>query len=123
MDTVIGDPQPSFNDCSTRETMQMTGRNVGALLTEQGIMWGGFQGGFTVQTLNRLEQLPHLEEAMHSIACVDVVGDVVADVKRSIRQIRGKAGVEPSGEPDAANRQQVIGVGPQPWLHQLRVGH
>jgi phospholipase C len=36
-DTVIGDPQPSFNDCSTRETMQMTGRNVGDLLTEQGI--------------------------------------------------------------------------------------
>jgi phospholipase C len=43
-DTVIGDPQPSFNDCSTRETMQMTGRNVGDLLTEQGITWGWFQG-------------------------------------------------------------------------------
>jgi len=64
-DTVIGDPHPSFNDCSTCETMQMTGRNVGDRFIEQGITWGWFQGDITVQTLNRLQQLPECPDGRH----------------------------------------------------------
>jgi len=44
--TVIGDPQPQYDDASTRETVAMSGRNVGDLLNAQGITWGWFQGGF-----------------------------------------------------------------------------
>ncbi len=43
---VIGDPQPRFDDCSTREVLGMTGINVGDLLNEAGVTWGWFQGGF-----------------------------------------------------------------------------
>lgn len=44
--TVIGDPQPAYDDCTTRDSVGMSGRNVGDLLTAQGITWGFFQGGF-----------------------------------------------------------------------------
>ncbi len=45
--TMIGDPQPFYDDCSSRETVKMTGKNVGDLLNAKGITWGWFQGGFT----------------------------------------------------------------------------
>jgi hypothetical protein len=45
-ETVIGDPQPRYDDCSSREVMGMTGVNVGDLLNVKGISWGFFQGGF-----------------------------------------------------------------------------
>src|SRR5438876_1118469 len=44
--TVIGDPQPANDMCSTRETVTMTGRNVGDLLNAKNVTWGWFQGGF-----------------------------------------------------------------------------
>ena len=44
--TVIGDPQPAYDDASTRETVAMSGQNVGDLLNAHGITWGWFQGGF-----------------------------------------------------------------------------
>ncbi len=44
--TVIGDPQPALDDASTRETVTMSGRNVGNLLNDRGVTWGWFQGGF-----------------------------------------------------------------------------
>ncbi len=44
--TVIGDAQPAYDDCTTRDSLGMSGRNVGDLLTAQGISWGFFQGGF-----------------------------------------------------------------------------
>jgi phospholipase C len=50
--SVIGDPQPFFDDCSTRETMQMTGKNVGDLLNAKGVTWGWFQGGFKPSSTN-----------------------------------------------------------------------
>jgi phospholipase C len=50
--SVIGDPQPFFDDCSTRETVQMTGKNVGDLLNAKGVTWGWFQGGFTPSSTN-----------------------------------------------------------------------
>ena len=50
--SVSGDPQPVFDDCSTRETVQMTGKNVGDLLNAKGVTWGWFQGGFTPSSTN-----------------------------------------------------------------------
>src|SRR5499425_2246101 len=48
--SVISDPQPFFDDCSTRETVMMSGRNVGELLVAKNMTWGFFQGGFRPST-------------------------------------------------------------------------
>jgi len=45
--TLIGDPDPAFDICSTPPTVEMTGTNVGDLLNAKGITWGYFQGGFS----------------------------------------------------------------------------
>lgn len=44
--TLIGDPDPTFDGCSTPPTVQMTGKNVGDLLNAKEVTWGWFQGGF-----------------------------------------------------------------------------
>lgn len=44
--SVIGDPQPAYDNCSTRETVSLSGKNVGDLLNAAGVTWGWFQGGF-----------------------------------------------------------------------------
>lgn len=46
--TVIGDPDPTYDDCSktSKPTVAMQGTNVGDLLNAKGISWGWFQGGF-----------------------------------------------------------------------------
>ena len=44
--TVIGDPNPFFDNASTGSTIQMSGTNIGDLLNGQNITWGWFQGGF-----------------------------------------------------------------------------
>jgi len=44
--SVIGDPQPAFDNCSSRETVSMAGTNIGNLLNNKGVSWGFFQGGF-----------------------------------------------------------------------------
>jgi phospholipase C len=44
--TVIGDIDSSYDDCSSGQTISMTGKNVGNLLNEKGVTWGWFQGGF-----------------------------------------------------------------------------
>jgi len=67
--SVIGDPQPSHDDCSTRETVAMSGPNVGDLLNAKGVTWGWFQGGFADCTLShtgadghlKLDYIPHHE--------------------------------------------------------------
>jgi len=45
--TVIGDPDPQFDDCANPKAglLTATGRNVGDLLNEKQITWGWFQGG------------------------------------------------------------------------------
>ena len=45
--TVIGDPDPTYDDCSGSTKVSMTGTNVGDLLNAAGVTWGFFQGGFT----------------------------------------------------------------------------
>jgi len=50
--SVIGDPDPFYDDCSGSEKIGMlsTNKNVGDLLGAKGISWGWFQGGFTPTT-------------------------------------------------------------------------
>ena len=44
--TIIGDPDPAYDDCSGTDTANMTGTNVGELLNRHNVTWGWFQGGF-----------------------------------------------------------------------------
>jgi phospholipase C len=44
--TVISDPQPTGDKATTRDNVQMSGRNIGDLLNAKNITWGWFQGGF-----------------------------------------------------------------------------
>ena len=44
--SVIGDPDPFYDDCSGSTTVAMTGKNVGDLLSAKGVTWGWFEGGF-----------------------------------------------------------------------------
>jgi phospholipase C len=45
--TVIGDPDPAFDDCSSAgDHLAMTGKNIGDLLNAKGVTWGWFEGGF-----------------------------------------------------------------------------
>jgi len=50
--TVIGDPNPAYDDCSGGTTVAMTGKNVGDLLNARGVTWGWFQGGFRPSSRN-----------------------------------------------------------------------
>jgi phospholipase C len=43
--TLISDAQPYWDDCSTRDAVGMTGKNVGDELNTAGLSWGWFQGG------------------------------------------------------------------------------
>ncbi len=49
-DTVIGDPDPYYDDCSGSTQIAMSGTNVGDLLNAKGTTWGWFQGGFAPTT-------------------------------------------------------------------------
>lgn len=52
--TVIGDPDPSGDVCSTttKATLSMSGRNIGNMLNDAGISWGWFSGGFDLALTN-----------------------------------------------------------------------
>jgi phospholipase C len=50
---LISDVDPAYDLCSsTTNQVAMLGRNVGDLLNAKGISWGGFMGGFDLQTTN-----------------------------------------------------------------------
>ena len=48
--SMIGDPQPYYDDCSVRDMARLSGQNVGDLLNAKGVSWGWFQGGFAPTT-------------------------------------------------------------------------
>lgn len=50
--TVIGDPRPLGDLCSSGAQVRMGGKNVGDLLNRAGIAWGWFQGGFNLSIVN-----------------------------------------------------------------------
>jgi phospholipase C len=50
-DSVIGDADPFYDDCSGAfDRTSLKGKNIGNLLSAKGISWGWFQGGFTPST-------------------------------------------------------------------------
>jgi len=51
-DTIVGDLDPTGDKCSNGTTAQMGGKNIGDLLTEKGISWGSFMGGFDLTVTN-----------------------------------------------------------------------
>ncbi|MGN6250357.1 MAG: alkaline phosphatase family protein [Marmoricola sp.] len=69
--TVINDPDPYFDSCSStkNDTVEMTGTNVGDLLSAKGVSWGWFEGGFrdcsashaNVAGLSSKDYIPHHE--------------------------------------------------------------
>jgi phospholipase C len=44
--SLTGDAQPAFDNCDTRETVSLSGQNIGNLLNAKKITWGWFAGGF-----------------------------------------------------------------------------
>jgi phospholipase C len=44
--TVIGDPDPALDDCSSQPTVTMSGHTIGDALSARGVTWGWFEGGF-----------------------------------------------------------------------------
>lgn len=52
--TVIGDPDPLNDVCSssTRNQVQMSGKNIGDLLSAANVTWGSFVGGFNLSIKN-----------------------------------------------------------------------
>jgi phospholipase C len=51
--TLTGDTDPAGDTCSSKtSTMHMTSKNIGDLLNTKNISWGGFMGGFNLQTVN-----------------------------------------------------------------------
>jgi phospholipase C len=51
--TMINDVDPAYDLCSSKtDTAMMTGKNIGDLLNARNITWGGFMGGFNLQTVN-----------------------------------------------------------------------
>jgi len=52
--TVIGDPNPLGDVCTSPSSNQVTmgSKNIGDLLTAAGVTWGGFTGGFNLSIVN-----------------------------------------------------------------------
>ena len=51
--TLIGDLDPAYDKCSNpNNQVRMLGRNIGDLLNEHRITWGGFMGGFDLERTN-----------------------------------------------------------------------
>ena len=48
--SLIGDAQPYWDDCSTRDAVGKLGKNIGDELNNAGLPWGWFQGGFRPTT-------------------------------------------------------------------------
>ena len=75
-DSVIGDPDPYYDDCGAPDQTSVTGENIGELLGDKGVSWGWFQGGFTpssvvngkavcATTTNRLDGTPETAYSAH----------------------------------------------------------
>jgi len=48
--TIIGDPDPWYEDCVSYDQAGLSGKNIGDLLNAKNVSWGWFQGGFTPST-------------------------------------------------------------------------
>ncbi len=48
--SLTSDAQPYWDDCSTRDAVALSGKNIGDLLNAAGLSWGWFEGGFRPST-------------------------------------------------------------------------
>ena len=48
--SLTSDAQPYWDDCSTRDAVALTGKNIGDELNAAGLSWGWFEGGFRPST-------------------------------------------------------------------------
>jgi phospholipase C len=48
--SLTSDAQPYWDDCSTRDAVAMSGKNIGDELNGSGVSWGFFEGGFRPTT-------------------------------------------------------------------------
>jgi phospholipase C len=48
--SLTSDAQPYWDDCSTRDAVALSGKNIGDELNAAGLSWGWFQGGFRPTT-------------------------------------------------------------------------
>ena len=48
--SLTSDAQPYWDDCSTRDAVALSGKNIGDQLNAAGVSWGWFQGGFRPTT-------------------------------------------------------------------------
>jgi phospholipase C len=48
--SLTSDAQPYYDDCSTRDAVALSGKNIGDELNAKGVSWGWFQGGFRPST-------------------------------------------------------------------------
>jgi phospholipase C len=53
--TMVGDPDPWYEDCYSYDRVSLHGKNIGDLLNASGVSWGWFQGGFTPSSPYRPE--------------------------------------------------------------------
>jgi phospholipase C len=73
--TMINDVDPAYDVCSVpKDQAMMTGKNIGDLLNAGGVSWGGFMGGFSLETKNA-NGTTGCKRATHSM----VVGADVVD--------------------------------------------
>jgi phospholipase C len=50
--TLVGDLDPTGDECSTGTTVQLGGTNIGDLLNTKAVTWGAFMGGFDLTVKN-----------------------------------------------------------------------
>jgi phospholipase C len=50
--SLISDAQPKGDSCTSRDSLQLSGKNVGDLLNTAGVTWGNFAGGFDLGVVN-----------------------------------------------------------------------
>jgi phospholipase C len=73
--TMINDVDPGYDLCSSpKDQSVMLGRNIGDLLNAAGLSWGGFMGGFNLDTRNA-NGTTQCKRSTHSV----VVGSDIVD--------------------------------------------
>ena len=50
--SLTNDAQPTGDTCTTRDSVHMTGKNIGDLLNAAKLTWGWFEGGFNLSIVN-----------------------------------------------------------------------
>jgi len=92
--SLIEDPQPYYDDCSTRDAVSLTGKNSGELMNAKAISWGWFQGGFR----------PTTTFATATKAAPQPTSTFTPD------QFKGKFAVKPASDQGLCNAAHPIGA-------------